>query len=60
MSGDGRCGFAGGLPDARDVAMKQCSTVAKSGCTLYAVDDELLWKENVAGQGAGAPAPAAR
>jgi len=60
VSGDGRCGFAGGLPDARDVAMKQCSTVAKSGCTLYAVDDELLWKENVAGQGAGAPAPAAR
>src|SRR5437763_12186438 len=56
VSGDGRCGFAGGLPDARDVAMKQCSTVAKSGCTLYAVDDELLWKENVAGQGAGAPA----
>ena len=60
VSGDGRCGFAGGLPDARDVAMKQCSTVAKSGCTLYAVDDELLWKENVAGQGAGGAGPAAR
>src|SRR5919109_1441163 len=48
VSGDGRCGFAGGLQDARDVAMKQCGSVAKSNCTLYAVDDAVIWKENVA------------
>src|SRR5438477_2499620 len=61
VSGDGRCGFAGGLPDAREVAMKQCGNVAKASCMLYAVDDAVIWKENLAGQGAGsAPAPAAR
>ena len=59
VSGDGRCGFAGGLPDAREVAMKQCGNVAKSNCMLYAVDDAVIWKENLAGQGAGTPAPAA-
>ena len=51
VSQDGRCGFAGGLQDARDVAMKQCSNVAKGGCLLYAVDDAVIWKESVAGQG---------
>ena len=56
VSSDGRCGFAGGLQDARNAAMKQCGTVAKTGCTLYAVDDAVIWKENVAGQGAAAPA----
>jgi dienelactone hydrolase len=59
VSGDGRCGFAGGLPDARDIAMKQCGNVAKSNCMLYAVDDAVIWKENLAGQGAGSAAPAA-
>ena len=55
VSEDGRCGFAGGLQDARDVAMKQCSNVAKGGCLLYAVDDAVIWKESVAGQGGPAP-----
>jgi len=55
VSSDGRCGFAGGLQDARNVAIKQCGNVAKTGCTLYAVDDAVIWKENVAGQGAAAP-----
>jgi dienelactone hydrolase len=59
VSGDGRCGFAGGLPDAREVAMKQCGNVAKSSCMLYAVDDAVIWKENLAGQGAGSAAPSA-
>jgi len=61
VSADGRCGFAGGLQDASDVAMKQCSNVAKGGCALYAVDDSVIWKENVAGQGpvAGQSAAAA-
>jgi len=53
VSDDGRCGFAGGLQDAKDVAMKQCGNVAKGGCKLYAVDDEVIWKENIAGQGGG-------
>jgi dienelactone hydrolase len=56
VSDDGRCGFAGGLQDARDQAMKQCTNVARSGCMLYAVDDAVIWKESVAGQG-GAAAP---
>src|SRR5437868_3027708 len=56
VSGDGRCGFAGGLQDARDVAMKQCGNVAKSNCMLYAVDDAVIWKDTIAGQGAATPA----
>jgi dienelactone hydrolase len=60
VSQDGRCGFAGGLQDARDVAMRQCSNVSKSGCLLYAVDDAVIWKESVAGQGAGPSAATQR
>ena len=45
VSEDGRCGFAGGLPGARETAMKQCSTVAKGACQLYAVDDAVVWKD---------------
>ena len=56
VSGDGRCGFAGGLQDARDIAVKQCSNVAKSNCMLYAVDDAVIWKDTIAGQGGAAPA----
>src|SRR5881394_872316 len=56
VSDDGRCGFAGGLQDAKDIAIKQCGNVAKNGCRLYAVDDAVIWKENIAGQGAATPA----
>ncbi|HTM59492.1 MAG TPA: prolyl oligopeptidase family serine peptidase [Burkholderiales bacterium] len=56
VSDDGRCGFAGGLQDAKDVAMRQCGNVAKGGCKLYAVDESVIWKENIAGQGAATPA----
>ena len=56
VSSDGRCGFAGGLQDAKDVAMRQCGNVAKASCMLYAVDDSIIWKESVAGQGGAAPA----
>ena len=45
VSEDGRCGFAGGLRDARESAMKQCSSVAKGACALYAVDDAVVWKD---------------
>ena len=43
VSADGRCGFAGGLPDAADVAVRECRTFAKQPCTLYAVDAEVVW-----------------
>jgi|SRR5436190_2414928 len=56
VSADGRCGFAGGLQDAKDVAMRQCGNVAKGSCMLYAVDDAVIWKESIAGQGGAAPA----
>jgi dienelactone hydrolase len=43
VSGDGRCGFAGSLPDAADVAVRECRTNAKEPCSLYAVDAEVVW-----------------
>ncbi|MEA3195862.1 MAG: hypothetical protein QOD26_4195 [Betaproteobacteria bacterium] len=45
VSEDGRCGFAGGLRDASENAMRQCSSVAKGACVLYAVDDAVVWKD---------------
>ena len=45
VSEDGRCGFAGGLREASETAMKQCSSVAKGTCALYAVDDAVVWKD---------------
>ncbi|MGQ0653893.1 MAG: alpha/beta hydrolase family protein [Betaproteobacteria bacterium] len=51
VSPDGRCGFAGGVRDAREVAVQQCGTLSKSACSLYAVDESVIWKETVAGQG---------
>ena len=48
LSGDGRCGFAGGLQDAPDVALRQCSAVAKQPCALYAVDQAVVWKPSPA------------
>ena len=47
VSEDGRCGFAGGLREARENAMRECSSVAKGNCALYAVDDAVVWKEAV-------------
>ena len=43
VSGDGRCGFAGGLADAADVAVRECRTNAKEACSLYAVDADVVW-----------------
>jgi dienelactone hydrolase len=43
VSGDGRCGFAGGLADAAEMAVQQCRTNAKEPCTLYAVDSDVVW-----------------
>jgi dienelactone hydrolase len=55
VSEDGRCGFAGGLQDAKDIAVRQCTEVSKTGaCILYAVGDAVIWKESIAGQGGAA------
>jgi len=43
VSGDGRCGFASGLPDAADAAVRECRTNAKETCSLYAVGAEVVW-----------------
>lgn len=43
VSADGRCGFAGGLPDAAAVAVRECLTKATEPCSLYAVDAEVVW-----------------
>ena len=43
VSADGRCGFAGGVPDAADAAVRECRTNAKAPCSLYAVDAEVVW-----------------
>ena len=43
VSGDGRCGFAGGLPNAADAAVRECRTNAKEPCSLYALDAEVVW-----------------
>jgi len=48
VSQDGRCGFAGGMSDARDAALRQCAEVAKGSCALYAVDDAVVWSERSA------------
>jgi dienelactone hydrolase len=45
VSGDGRCGFAGAMTDAPNIALAECRSVAGSACALYAVDSEVVWKE---------------
>ncbi|MBV8032014.1 MAG: prolyl oligopeptidase family serine peptidase [Betaproteobacteria bacterium] len=44
VSDDGRCGFAGGLAEARETALRECRNVAGGSCALYAVDSEVVWK----------------
>jgi dienelactone hydrolase len=46
VSADGRCGFAGAMPDATNVALRECKTIAGAGCALYAVDSEVVWKSD--------------
>jgi len=43
VSDDGHCGFAGGMRDASDAALRQCAEATTGSCALYAVDDRLLW-----------------
>jgi dienelactone hydrolase len=45
VSGDGRCGFAGAMADATNIALTECRSVASSACALYAVDGEVVWKD---------------
>jgi dienelactone hydrolase len=44
VSEDGRCGFAGGLADARESALRECHGASGGACALYAVDGEVVWK----------------
>jgi hypothetical protein len=46
VSADGRCGFAGAMPDATQVALRECKSVSGSKCALYAVDSEVVWKSD--------------
>lgn len=46
VSADGRCGFAGAMPDATNVALRECRSVSGSKCALYAVDAEVVWKSD--------------
>jgi dienelactone hydrolase len=46
VSTDGRCGFAGAMQDATNVAIRECRSVAGSNCALYAVDSEVVWKSD--------------
>jgi hypothetical protein len=48
VSGDGRCGFAGGVRNANDKALRQCSKASDGPCALYAVDGEVVWKPQTA------------
>jgi dienelactone hydrolase len=45
VSENGRCGFSGGVKDANDLAMRQCRKAADGDCALYAVDGEVVWKQ---------------
>ncbi len=44
VSGDGRCGFAGAMADARESALRECRNISGQACALYAVDTEVVWK----------------
>lgn len=46
VSDDGRCGFSGGVQDAQERAMRQCRKASDVGCSLYAVDGEVVWKKS--------------
>ena len=35
--------LASGLPDAADIAVRECRTSAKEACSLYAVGAEVVW-----------------
>ena len=44
VSPDGHCGFAGGLANARDVALQQCAKVASEPCELYADGEAVVFR----------------
>jgi dienelactone hydrolase len=44
VSPDGRCGFAGNVRGANEVALRQCRRASGNECALYAVDGEVVWK----------------
>jgi dienelactone hydrolase len=44
VSPDGHCGFASGVANARDVAIRQCGGVAAQPCELYADGEAVVWR----------------
>jgi dienelactone hydrolase len=46
VSLDGRCGFAGAMEDATNVALRECKSLSGGQCALYAVDSEVVWKSD--------------
>jgi dienelactone hydrolase len=44
VSPDGHCGFAGGVQNAREVALQQCGKVAAEPCELYADGEAVVWR----------------
>jgi dienelactone hydrolase len=45
ISADGHCGFAGGMPNAVEEAVRQCGTMAKQPCGVYAENEAVVWKQ---------------
>jgi hypothetical protein len=44
VSGDGHCGFAGGMANAKDEAIRQCGSMATQPCSLFAENELVVWK----------------
>ena len=44
VSANGHCGFAGGIANAREVAMQQCTAAASEPCELYADGEAVIWR----------------
>jgi dienelactone hydrolase len=45
VSADGHCGFAGGMANARDEALRQCGMLALQPCALFAENEAVVWKQ---------------
>jgi len=43
-SGNGRCGYAWGGEDPRKRAIDFCRAKTEEVCKLYAIDDEITWR----------------
>jgi dienelactone hydrolase len=48
VSADGHCGFAGGIANARETALRQCGSVAGEPCEIYAEGETVVWRRGEA------------